>query len=299
MHSTGGYGRRQPSADREPRGAQPVAIPTRRAGYLLRVAVEVHPRQTSESMIYIGIPTYNEAPTIGVLLWRIRKVFRDFPREYELLVYDDGSTDATAEVLQPYADVLPLTVVRGGSHAGYGAALDALCRTAAQRTRYARRDALVTMQADFTDQPEHIPDLVKRFEGGADVVVAEQAPTASPPVPVRRLRRIAPWLLRPFVRVPGVADPFGSFRLYRISVLREALKAAGGPDARLVARDGWAANVELLLRAAAVARRVETLPVSPRYDLRQRATRVRALADALTLYQFGRSARTLGAPRTP
>jgi glycosyltransferase involved in cell wall biosynthesis len=249
-------------------------------------------------MIYIGIPAHNEAQTIGVLLWRIRKVFQQFPREYELLVYDDASTDETAEVLRPYAEVLPLTVLRGEQHVGYGGALNALCRAAAQRTRYARRDALVTMQGDFTDQPEHLPDLVKRFEGGADLVVVEPTPPASSPAPaaVRRLRRIAPWLVKAFVRVPGVGDPFGAFRLYRISVLREAIKAVG-PDASLVSRDGWAANVELLLRTAPLARRVETVQLAPRYDLRQRASRVRPFADALQLYRFGRAARALQTAR--
>jgi glycosyltransferase involved in cell wall biosynthesis len=242
-------------------------------------------------MIYIGIPAYNEAPTIGLLLWRIRKVFQDFPREYELLVYDDASTDSTPEVVQPYADVLPLTVTRADSHLGSGPALDAVCRLAARRTRYARRDALVTMQGDFTDQPEHIPELVKRFEGGADVVVAERPSAGADPTPVRRLRRLAPWLLRASVRLPGIADPFGSFRLYRISVIRDALKAAGGPDSRLVTHDGWAGNAEALLRASAVARRVETVELAPRYDLRQRASRIRPVADALRVYRFGREAR--------
>jgi glycosyltransferase involved in cell wall biosynthesis len=248
-------------------------------------------------MIYIGIPAHNEAHTIGVLLWRIRKVFQQFPREYELLVYDDASTDDTADVLRPYADVLPLTVLRGERHVGYGGALDALCRAAAQRTRYARRDALVTMQGDFTDQPEHLPELVKRFEGGADLVVVEQTPLATAPVAVRRLRLVAPWLVKAFVRVPGIADPFGAYRLYRISVLRDAIKAAG-PGASLVTRDGWAANVELLLRTAPLARRVETVQLAPRYDLRQRASRVRPLADALQLYRFGRAARALQAARS-
>jgi glycosyltransferase involved in cell wall biosynthesis len=249
-------------------------------------------------MIYIGIPVYNEAPTIGVLLWRIRKIFQDFPREYELLVYDDASTDATPEVLQPYTEVLPLTITRGDTHIGYGGALNALVRAATQRTRYARRDALVTMQGDFTDQPDHIPELVKRFEGGADVVVAERPPAADGPVPVRRLRWIAPWLLRAFVKVPGVTDPFGSFRLYRLSVLRDAIKAVGNPEGRLVTCDGWPANVELLLRTTPLARRVETVPLAPRYDLRQRPSRVRPLAGALTVYRFGRGARALRpAPR--
>ena len=270
-------------------------------------------------MIYIGIPAHNEAQTIGVLLWRIRKVFLQFPREYELIVYDDASTDETADVLRPYAEVLPLTVIRGERRLGNAGALDVICRTAAQRTRYARRDALVTMQGDFTDQPEHLPDLIRRFEGGVDLVVVEQVPpgaaanaaagagastqTAAPPTfaplpaAVRRLRRAVPWLVRAFVRVPGVGDPFGAFRLYRISVLRDAIKALA-PDTPLVTRDGWFANAELLLRTAPLARRVETVSLAPRYDLRQRESRVRPFADAVRLYKFGRAARALQAART-
>ncbi|HEU4630755.1 MAG TPA: glycosyltransferase family 2 protein [Gemmatimonadaceae bacterium] len=242
-------------------------------------------------MIHVCIPVYNEAPTIGVLLWRIRQVFQDFPREYEVLVYDDGSDDATAETLEPYARVLPLTVVRGEAHRGYAQALDTLLRTAARRTRYPRRDAAVVMQADFTDQPEHLPELVKRFEGGADVVVAELARPLAPTAPtaVRRLRWVAPWVLRPFVAVPGVRDPFGAFRLFRISVLRDLVREAG--DRPLVSVDGWAGNVELLVHAARLARRVETVELAPRYDLRPRASRVRPWPDALNLYRFGRAAR--------
>ena len=30
------------------------------------------------------------------------------------------------------------------------------------------------MQADFTDRPEDLPELIKRFEGGADVIVGER-----------------------------------------------------------------------------------------------------------------------------
>jgi len=241
-------------------------------------------------VLYIGIPVFNEAPTIGVLLWQVRKVFRDFPREYEVLVYDDASTDATADVLHPYAEVLPLTVLHGGSHVGYSGALDALCRAANSRTRYARRDALITMQGDFTDQPQDIPELVKRFESGADIVVAERPSVAAAPAPspVRRLRRLAPWLVR--ARVPGVSDPFGSFRLYRISVLREMLKRAADPGIPLVASSGWSANVELLQKAAPLARRIETVTLTQRYDLRARESRVRPFADAVGLYRFGRDA---------
>ena len=72
-------------------------------------------------MLYICIPTYDEAPTIGVLLWKIRKVFQEYSREYEILVFNDASTDATPET--------PGSIHEGGelgyslSHA-YGMALD-------------------------------------------------------------------------------------------------------------------------------------------------------------------------------
>ena len=240
-------------------------------------------------MLYFCIPAYNEAPTVGLLLWRLRKVFQEQPREYEILVFDDGSTDSTGEVLAPYHKVMPLTVL-GGTRVGYAAAVDALCREASRRTRYPRRDAIVLLQADFTDQPEHLPELLRRLDGGADVVVAERpADALSDPQPVRALRRLAPWVVRPFVRVEGVRDPFATLRLFRVSVIRDLIKERG--DAPLLEGDGWSANVDLLLRAAPHARRVETVELTPRYDVRDRSSRIRPWADAMTLFRFARGAR--------
>ena len=239
-------------------------------------------------MIYICIPAYNESPTIGVLLWRIRRVFQDYSREYEIIVYDDASTDSTLETLQPYADVIPLTSLRGETRQGYGYALEKLCREVSRRTRYARRDAAIIMQADFTDQPEYIPELVKRFEGGSDIVAARQQ-IAEAPAPVRQLRRLAAWIQRSEIPRTGGADPFTTFRLYRISVLREMLKAFG--EKPVITTTGWAANMELLVRSTRFARRIENVDLAPRYDLRTRESRIRPLADAFSLYRFSRRAR--------
>ena len=243
-------------------------------------------------MLYICIPAFNEAPTVGLLLWRLRSVMQEFAREYEIIVYNDASTDATGETLKPYEEVLPLSVITGASHLGYGRALDALARAVSMRTRYPRRDAMVTMQADFTDRPEDLPELIKRFEGGADLVVSEGAITPAWPGPVRMLRRLAPYVTKPFVQVPGVNDPFGTLRAYRITVIRELVNEAGTDP--IVRSNGWSANIELLVRASRHARRIEAVGGSPRYELRPRASRVRPWTGALELFRTNRALRAKG-----
>lgn len=232
---------------------------------------------------------HNEAPTAGLVLWRIRKAFADFPREYELIVFNDGSSDATAEVLAPYADVLPVTILGGAQHVGYAKAIDALFRAAMERCRYPRRDAVILLQGDLTDRPEQIPEFVKRFEGGADIVVGEAATDNDMPKPVRQLQRIGRWLARRFAPVPGVSNPLGTFRLFRITVVRDAVRAAG--EKPIVEGSGWGTNIDLLLAMAPHARRIESVALQPRYDLRPRSTRVRPWHDAFQLYRFGREAR--------
>ena len=245
-------------------------------------------------MLRICIPVHNEATTIGVLLWRLRSVFQGFSREYDVTVYDDASTDGTAEVLEPYQSVMPLTVLRGPTHVGYAGSIDALVRQVAADDEYARRDAMVLLQGDFTESPEHLPELVKRFEGGADLVAVHRTTSDATPADERRLRRWGRWAVTPFLRMPPVADPFTGFRLVRISVLRELLKAMGNRP--VCTGDGWAANIDFALNVAPFARRIENVEFPPRYDVRQRASRRRGWADVVALFHWARSARNTVRP---
>ncbi len=252
-------------------------------------------------MLYLAIPAHNEVATIGVLLWRLRSVLAEFPREYEVVVYDDASTDETADVAEQYMHAMPVTVLRGARPLGYAGAVNALVRHIAANTRYPRRDAMLLFQGDFTDPPGIVPEFARRFEGGADVVVGERTAVADAPRPVRRLFAAAAWALKPFVRVEGVSDLTGSMRLMRISALRDLLRTVG--DEPVCDGDSWTANADLLLRLVPHARRVETVPVEPTYGVRTRDTRRVTVRDALAALRWawrarGRRAAPTSAPES-
>lgn len=247
-------------------------------------------------MIYVCIPSYNEAPTIGLLLWKIRQVFAGFQREYQLLVLDDGSDDATAEVLERYTRVLPLTVIRHQQRRGYAECIEELLRQAVERTDRPKRDCAILMHADFAHGPASIPDLVRRIESGADIVVAQGKLQGEQSRARRWARRLAPALLRGAVAVPGVKDIVSGFAVFRLVTLRNAFRGTGGP---LLTTRGWAANAELYARAARHARRVETISTVERGDLRQRESRVNSWEEAINVWHSRRALRQAAPRRQP
>lgn len=225
-------------------------------------------------MIYICIPVYNEERTIGVVLWKLRQVMSEFGRDYEVLVVDDGSTDGTGDVMEPYARIMPVHVRRNERREGYASSLEALIREAVDRSDYPKRDVVVTLQADFTDEPEDVVQLVKRVEGGADVVTGRvRLVAAETPRMVRWSRRAWHHVLR---RVRGGdrdGDMLSGFRAYRVIALRNAMEAAG--DEPLMTTDGWAANAELIRHILPHVRRTEAVDVQVRYGRLQRQSRFR------------------------
>jgi glycosyltransferase involved in cell wall biosynthesis len=241
-------------------------------------------------MLYICIPSRNEAQTVGLLLWKIRQVFTSTPREYHLLVGDDASTDATPEVLAPYSKVLPLTILRQERHRGYARTVEDLLRHAVTLSDRPRRDAVVVLHADFLHDPATIPEMLKRFDSGADLIVAESQGEGAPTRGHRWLRRYAPLLLRRRVRIPGVRDTVSGFLAMRLSVAKEALPGTGP----ILTADGWAANAELIGRAAAVSRRVEGVDTLERYDLLQRPLDYDPWSAAKALWRSGGNLRVPG-----
>jgi len=237
-------------------------------------------------VIYICIPAHDEARTIGVLLWKIRKVMAEFQRDYRIFALDDASTDGTGETLDRYTRSLPLRVFHEKTRLGYPGALERLIREAVKDAAYPKRDVVVTLQADFTESPEHLIPLIKTLEGGADIVAGcVQVDRADYPRSMRWTRRAASLLMAGTFRRSPVSDPVCGFRAYRVIVLKKALRAAG--DEKLVSADGWAANLELLGVVAPHARRIEETPLDVRFDLRARESRFKPVHTFRSLYRVG------------
>ncbi|MBK1669709.1 hypothetical protein CKO28_16845 [Rhodovibrio sodomensis] len=101
------------------------------------------------------IPAYNEAETVGDLIRRVRAQLPD------VIVVDDGSTDATAA----QARRLDVRLVRHAVNAGKGTSLIDGLRAA----REAGFDAAVTLDADGQHRARDIPRLLR--VAGADTLV--------------------------------------------------------------------------------------------------------------------------------
>jgi glycosyltransferase involved in cell wall biosynthesis len=134
---------------------------------------------TSSPRLSVAIPLHNEESVLPELLQRVVAVLDALPGgPHEMVFVDDGSTDSTFYILEVAANsdprIIAVSLSRNYGHqSAVSAALD-----------FTSGDATVVMDGDLQDVPEVIPEFVKRFQEGYDVVYAQ------------RVRRKEPWPLR-------------------------------------------------------------------------------------------------------
>lgn len=150
---------------------------------------------------------FDEAEVLGLFATRLRPVLDGLGETYEVLVVDDGSTDATPALLERLRRDWPaLRVVRLRANCGHQAALSAgLLR--------ARGDWVVSIDADLQDPPEAIGPMVQAARSqGADVVYGVRTDRTSDSLFKRVSARA---FYRLMGRVAGATGPAqaGDFRL--------------------------------------------------------------------------------------
>jgi glycosyltransferase involved in cell wall biosynthesis len=133
-----------------------------------------------ERALSVVIPAFNEGAHVAEQVRRVVEALRSSGWEYELIVVDDGSTDATAAE----ADQAGARVLRQPRNRGYGAALK--CGIGR-----AKHGWILITDADGTYPPEAIPRLLERAPGHEMVVGARTGPDVHVPLS----RRPAKWLL--------------------------------------------------------------------------------------------------------
>jgi len=147
------------------------------------------------ALLSVLVPAYNEERTVAPLIEGLRRVLDERGVPAEIIVIDDGSTDATAENARRGGAV----VLSHEANMGYGAAL---------KTGIARSagSALLIIDGDGTYLPEDIPALLDRAESADMVVGSRGGREASLP----GLRKLAKGFLRALagyftgVRVPDL-----------------------------------------------------------------------------------------------
>lgn len=115
-------------------------------------------------MLSVVFSFLNEANVLDELINRTRNAICSINIDYELIFVNDNSTDNSYEILlKNRKEDQKIKIInmsrRFGVHPCQFAGL-----------KYAKGDAVIYMDSDLQDPPELIPEMVKKFENGADVV---------------------------------------------------------------------------------------------------------------------------------
>ena len=186
------------------------------------------------------IPAYQAAPYLGEVLIRLARLSPAPP----VLVVNDGSRDATAEVARQFgARVLSFAANRGKGHAllaGFEALSD--------------YDGVVTLDADGQHPPECFPDFVRAAEAGGDLVLGARARTPEMP-PLRRFanRFSSGWVTR--LAGQPVHDSQSGYRLYTRALIVRTPITPGG----------YELETEIIVRAARLGFRLTEVEIPTVY----------------------------------
>jgi dolichyl-phosphate beta-glucosyltransferase len=229
----------------------------------------------------IVIPAYNEERRLPGTLERIRAHVGGPGYDAEIIVVDDGSRDGTLKTVRKLRDSMPfLRDVSYGANRGKGYAVRA-------GVAAATKDAILFSDADLSTPIEDLEKLWGWYGRGWDVVIASRALPGSlrekrQPLYRELMGDVFRWLVSLLV-VRGFRDTQCGFKLFRASAARRIFER--------VRTDGFAFDVEVLMRARELGYRTAEVPVvwrdSPASRVRPVRDSARMLLDLLRMRGLG------------
>jgi dolichyl-phosphate beta-glucosyltransferase len=227
-------------------------------------------------MLTLALPVKDGAERLHTCLEEIANFVDTFEGTCEVIIVDDGSTDATPELMQAFAnDHAYLRVLRHPINSGKGAALKTAA--AASRGKY-----LATIDADATYTLEPLPRFIEAIRSGCDAAIANRRDPSTQFVLHPRdfayvgfrhaIGGVFAWLARSLLGLD--AQDF-----------QAGFKVFAGPVARRlfveVEADHFGLDLEVLALMHAKGLRVAELPVTYRYD--HQPSSVRLARDGFSL----------------
>ena len=122
--------------------------------------------KTKKVFCSVVVPCYNESENVQMFYQRTSKVLDSLDKSWEIIAVNDGSKDDTLEkLLELHHKDNRLKVINLSRNFGKEIALTA-------GLDHSNGDVTIPIDADLQDPPEFIPELVKKWEEGFDVVYA-------------------------------------------------------------------------------------------------------------------------------
>jgi len=212
----------------------------------------------------IVIPALDEENGISETLQQIRSLEKSTGLEIEIVVVDDGSRDRTGKMARD----IGATIIRHPAPAGYGHSLK-------DGIRAARFDAIVIADADGTYPLDRIPDLLKEYDEGFDMVVGARTGSEYRESLLKLpLRFVLKWLVE-FTAGRKIPDINSGFRIF-------SRRTALGYLERLC--DTFSFTTGMTLAYMLTGRFVQYIPIA--YHKRQGKSKVRLFRDSLRTMQY-------------
>ena len=116
----------------------------------------------------VVVPVYNEELVIQETYKRLKAVMDELNEPYELIFVNDGSRDATAKIARTICDSdKNVKFIDFSRNFGHQIAITA-------GMDYSTGDAIVVIDADLQDPPEIIPEMIRKWQEGYDVVFGKR-----------------------------------------------------------------------------------------------------------------------------